>query len=67
MSVIAKTEPGVVHYSLSRNTADPSIFHFFERYESKEAFEVHCSRPETQKVLSSGWVKEFKARFEKPL
>ena len=67
MTELAQTEPGVIHYCLARRTDDPMAFHFFERYESKAAFEEHVSREETQKILGSGWVRDTVARFERPI
>jgi quinol monooxygenase YgiN len=67
MTKIAKTEPGVIYYSLARNTTDPTIFHFFEHYANKAAFEAHTSREETQTILKGEWFKDCVARFEKPI
>jgi len=67
MTKIAATEPGIIYYSLSRNSKDPSIFHFFERYASKQDFERHTSREETQTILKSGWFDDVEARFERPI
>jgi quinol monooxygenase YgiN len=67
MTKIAKTEPGVIYYSLARNSTDPTIFHFFEHYADKAAFEAHTSREETQTILKGEWFKDCVARFEKPI
>lgn len=64
---LAQAEEGVVYYCLARDATDPSIFHFFERYKSKEAFEQHNQQEIIQKFISSGWMKDVKAVFAKPI
>ena len=63
----SKTERGVIFYSIARNSHDPTIFHFFEQYESKAAFVAHTERAETQKILREGWFVDCVARFERPI
>ncbi|KAH8929067.1 hypothetical protein BT69DRAFT_1346175 [Atractiella rhizophila] len=67
MTRTAQTEPGIIYYCLARNTKDRTIFHFFERYASKADFIRHTEGEGTQKILSSGWVRDTIARFEEPL
>ncbi|KAL8823352.1 MAG: hypothetical protein Q9191_005931 [Dirinaria sp. TL-2023a] len=64
---LAQAEAGVVYYCLSRDAADPSIFHFFERYRSKTDFQQHNDQEIIQKLVSSGWMKDVKAVFVKPI
>lgn len=37
----ADEEPGLEVYSVHRDNADDNVFHFFELYESQEAYDVH--------------------------
>ena len=67
MTKIAKTEPGIIYYSLARSSADPSVFFFFEHYASKEAFEAHTQREESQIIFREGWFRDCVARFEKAI
>ena len=63
----AEVEEGTVYYCLGRDAKDPSIFHFFERYKSKEAFKEHNDQDIVQKLVNSGWMKDVKAVFVKPI
>ena len=56
-----------MYYCLARDAADPSIFHFFERYKSKQAFEQHNEQDIIKELLKSGWMKDVKAVFVKPI
>lgn len=38
---VKANEPGVVKYSLHTADNDPTLFMFYEQYESSEAFEAH--------------------------
>lgn len=52
MTRIARTEEeGVLYYCLMRDSMDRNVFHFFEHYRSKEDFERHTSREETQEIF----------------
>ncbi|KEF56082.1 uncharacterized protein A1O9_07663 [Exophiala aquamarina CBS 119918] len=64
---LAQFEDGIVYYCLSRDQDDPSIFHFFERYKSKAAFDQHNQQDIIQKFIKSGWMKDVKAVFAKPI
>jgi quinol monooxygenase YgiN len=64
---LAQAEEGVVYYCISRDTADPSTFHFFERYKSKEAFQRHNEQEIIVKLVGSGWMRDVKAVFVKPI
>ena len=67
MTKIAKTEPGIIYYSLARSSADPSVFFFFEHYASKEAFVAHTQREESQIIFREGWFRDCVARFERAI
>lgn len=65
---LAAQEEGIVYYCISRDRDDPSIFHFFERYAGRKAFEVHNSQPIIQKLLHQDrYIKDVKAVFVKPI
>lgn len=42
---MAASEPGTIYYCISRDHNDPTIFHFFERYAGRAAFEAHVNQP----------------------
>ncbi|KAI0598596.1 hypothetical protein F4775DRAFT_554938 [Biscogniauxia sp. FL1348] len=62
---LAQSEPGCVHYSVSRDDEDPTVFHIFERYRSREAFEQHMQHPPLQKLPT--YARDIKAKCVKPL
>ncbi|KAF2972354.1 hypothetical protein GQX73_g1357 [Xylaria multiplex] len=67
---LARSEAGIVYYyyCLARDTGDPNVFHFFERYKSQDAFEEHNGQPITQKVLNEDkYIKRVTAKFMKPI
>ncbi|KIW14875.1 hypothetical protein PV08_07660 [Exophiala spinifera] len=63
----AHEEEGTLSYCLGRDPDDPSIIHFFERYTSKAAFEKHNDQQIIQDLVNSGWMKDVKAVFVKPI
>jgi len=67
MTKIAKTEPGIIYYSLARSSADPSIFFFFEHYASKAAFVAHTQREESQVIFREGWFRDCVASFQRAI
>ncbi len=65
---LAQLEAGIVYYCLARDTDDTSVFHFFERYKSRKAFDEHNSQPIIQKLLNEGkHIKDVTAKFMKPI
>lgn len=65
---LAASEEGIIYYCISRDGSNPSIFHFFERYTGKKAFEEHNSQPIIQKLLHQDrYIKDVKAVFVKPI
>ncbi|KAI1419820.1 hypothetical protein F5Y12DRAFT_775869 [Xylaria sp. FL1777] len=65
---LAQSEAGIIHYCLARDTDDPNVFHFFERYKSRAAFEEHNSQPIIQKLLNEDkYIKDVTAKFMKPI
>ncbi|KAH8161884.1 hypothetical protein CIB48_g6373 [Xylaria polymorpha] len=65
---LAQSEPGIVYYCLARDKSDPSIFHFFERYRDRKAFDEHNSQPIIQKLLNEDkYIKDVTAKFMKPI
>ena len=63
----AASEPGTIYYTLARDPDDRNVFHFFERYTGREAFEAHNSTPTVKKLLADGLFKGVKAKFVKPI
>lgn len=64
---LSPEEPGTIYYCISRDRTDPSIFHFFERYESEEAFHRHNEQDLVKNLVTSGWMRDVKAVFVKPI
>ncbi|KAH8674196.1 hypothetical protein BX600DRAFT_547774 [Xylariales sp. PMI_506] len=65
---LAQQEPGMIYYCLARDSDNPAIFHFFERYTGKKAFDEHNSQPIIQKLLNEDkYIKGVKAKFVKPI
>lgn len=64
---LAQFEPGTIYYCLARDTQDPTIFHFFERYNGKKAFDEHNAQPIIQKLMADQFIKGVKAKFMKPI
>ncbi|KAK3346952.1 hypothetical protein B0T25DRAFT_584041 [Lasiosphaeria hispida] len=65
---IAKFEPGTVYYCISRDTDNPAVFHFFERYTGRKAFDAHNEQPAVQKLLKEDkYIKDVTAKFAKPI
>ncbi len=62
-----KQEKGIIYYCLTRDQDERSVFHFFERYENKEAFDRHNETELVQKLMASGWMKGVSARSGKPI
>ena len=67
-TILSASEPGILHYCISRDADDPAIFHFFERYTGREAFDAHNSQPIIQKLLNvDRYIKHVEAVIAKPL
>lgn len=67
-TIHSASEPGILHYCISRDADDPAIFHFFERYTGREAFDAHNSLPIIQKLLNvDKYIKSVEAVIAKPL
>ena len=62
---LAQDEEGVVYYCISRDQKDPSIFHFFERYKSKDAFRKHNEQAVVIRLINSGVTRDITASFAK--
>lgn len=43
------------------------MFHFFERYTGRRAFEEHNNTPTVRKLLADGLIKGVKAKFVKAI
>ena len=67
MTAHAQHEEGIVYYCLARDLEDRNVFHFFERYTGKEAFERHNVTELAKKLLGSGWMRGVSARFGKAI
>lgn len=46
---------------------DPTMFHFFERYKGRKAFEEQIQQPIIQKLLADKLFKGVKAKFAKAI
>ncbi|TPX08844.1 uncharacterized protein E0L32_009662 [Thyridium curvatum] len=64
---LAKDEAGIIYYCLARDEDDPNMFHFFERYTGRKAFQDHNSQPIIRKLLADNYIKDVKAKFVKPI
>ncbi|KAJ5304297.1 uncharacterized protein N7443_003957 [Penicillium atrosanguineum] len=64
---LAEFEPGTVYYCLARDSDKPNIFHFYERYTGKEAFDAHNAQPIIQKLIKDQWFIGVKAKFMKAI
>ncbi|KAK3312748.1 hypothetical protein B0H66DRAFT_568836 [Apodospora peruviana] len=63
----AASEEGIIYYCISRDPDDRDVFHFFERYSGRKAFEAHVSTPLMVQLFKDKYIKEVKARFAKPI
>ncbi|KAK1833919.1 putative antibiotic biosynthesis monooxygenase [Podospora conica] len=67
-TVLSASEPGILYYCISRDGDDPAVFHFFERYTGRAAFDAHNSQPIIQKLLNQDrYIRDVKAVIAKPL
>ncbi|KAJ5827589.1 hypothetical protein N7447_004352 [Penicillium robsamsonii] len=64
---LAQFEPGSVYYCIARDRDDLNIFHFFERYTGRKAFDEHNAQPIIQKLLADKYIREVKAKFAKAI
>lgn len=60
---IAASEPGSLYYCISRDPDDRTVFHFFERYTGRAAFEEHNTQPIIKKLIQDKLFKGVKAKF----
>lgn len=63
----AEFEPGTIYYCLARDANDRNVFHFFERYAGKKAFDDHNAQPIIQKLMADQYIKGVKAKFMKAI
>ncbi|KAK0737778.1 hypothetical protein B0T18DRAFT_432711 [Schizothecium vesticola] len=67
-TILSASETGILHYCISRDADDPAIFHFFERYTGRDAFDAHNSQPIIQKLLNvDRYIKHVEAVIAKPV
>ncbi|KAK4985310.1 hypothetical protein LTR66_007770 [Elasticomyces elasticus] len=64
---LSRFEPGVIYYCLARDGDDPTIFHFFERYTGRKAFDEHNQQPIVQKLMADKYMRGVKAKFVKAI
>ncbi|KAK3309282.1 uncharacterized protein B0T15DRAFT_491804 [Chaetomium strumarium] len=65
---LAASEPGILHYCVARDEEDRNMFHFFERYAGRKAFEEHNKQPVIVKLLNEdGYIKSVEAKFVKAI
>ncbi|KAK4445922.1 hypothetical protein QBC34DRAFT_412475 [Podospora aff. communis PSN243] len=61
---LAASEPGIIHYCIARDEEDPTMFHFFERFTGREAFEAHNKQPVIVKLLTVDlYIDRVEAKF----
>ncbi|KAJ4308191.1 hypothetical protein N0V94_009461 [Neodidymelliopsis sp. IMI 364377] len=60
---LAASEPGSIYYCICRDSDDRNVFHFFERYTGRAAFEEHNAQPIVQKLMRDRLYKGVKAKF----
>ncbi|KAL1311890.1 hypothetical protein AAFC00_001962 [Neodothiora populina] len=60
---LAHFEPGVIYYCIARDGNDPTLFHFFERYTGRKAFEEHNEQPIIQKLIADKLFRGVKAKI----
>lgn len=60
---LAASEPGTVYYCISRDPDDRTVFHFFERYTGRAAFDEHNAQPIIKKLIQDKLFKGVKAKF----
>ncbi|KAI0128321.1 hypothetical protein BJ170DRAFT_682118 [Xylariales sp. AK1849] len=65
---LAQSESGIIYYCIARDGDDPTIFHFFERYTGRKAFEEHNQQPIIQKLLKvDKYIERVEAKFAKAI
>ena len=64
---LSSEEPGTIYYCICRDRTDPTVFHFFEQYADEKAFDEHNDQDIIKHLVSSGWMKDVKAVFAKPM
>ncbi|KAF2681190.1 hypothetical protein K458DRAFT_310019 [Lentithecium fluviatile CBS 122367] len=60
---LAASEPGCIYYCICRDSDDPTVFHFFELYAGRVAFEEHNAQPIIRKLIRDQLFKGVKAKF----
>ncbi|KAI5356519.1 Putative antibiotic biosynthesis monooxygenase domain-containing protein [Septoria linicola] len=63
----AASEPGIIYYCLARDPDDRNVFHFFERYTGRKAFEEHNNTPTVKMLIADGLMRGVKAKFVKAI
>lgn len=64
---LSQFESGIIYYCIARDGGDPTLFHFFERYKGRKAFEEHNQQPIIQKLMADKYIKGVKAKFVKAI
>ncbi|KAI0199944.1 hypothetical protein F4808DRAFT_461339 [Astrocystis sublimbata] len=66
---MSAAEPGTLYYVLARDRADPTQFHYLERYAGRQAFIEHNSQPLIQKIINpdNKFFWKIEARFGTPI
>ena len=61
LTPITRAEKGCVQYDLHRNNDNPAHFMFFERWESRELWQIHMNAPHLAAYMKAtdGAVAEF--------
>ncbi|SMY29925.1 unnamed protein product [Zymoseptoria tritici ST99CH_1A5] len=67
LTAMSASELGTIYYCIARDPDDRSVFHFFERYTGRKAFDEHNNSTTVKDLLASGWMKGVKAKFVKPV
>ncbi|KAK3377362.1 hypothetical protein B0T24DRAFT_678198 [Lasiosphaeria ovina] len=65
---LAALDPGSLYYCICRDSDDPAVFHFFERYTGRKAFDAHNQQPIIRKLLDEDkYMRKVKATFVKAI
>lgn len=64
---LAQFEAGAIYYCIARDGEDRNIFHFFERYAGRVAFDEHNAQPIIQKLMADKLIRGVKAKVVKAI
>ena len=56
-------EPGTIYYCIARDPDERHIFHFFERYSGRAAFDLHNSSHVVKTIFAEKLFEKVDAKF----